>query len=236
LRWPEHERRRSWQRKLHLRQLCAAPLLAVSAVSAGSNCVYLLPTPRELEASAAPIWLPPRPFGGRLPIVFLAKRSRRSTLAGQAALDRRAAWLNVSRARAEGEFGRYKYLLDVGGASGTTSGALRAKLLSGALVLKVETKWAEWWHHTLAPLRDYLPVKPDLSDLYDRYLWAEAHPAAAERIARSGARAAAATSGPRAARAAVASALWRAAEAARGGQQRRRPFPEPLRRFDTSCA
>ena len=150
------------------------------------------------------------------------------------------------------EFARYRYLLDVGGVSGTTWSALRAKLLSGSLVFKVELDWQDWWHAHLQPFRDYLPVSVDLSDLHERYA-AAAIPtasvaashrraacavplAAPERIARSGARVAADTSGPRAMRDAVASALISAAEAARGTTDTaRRAFGTPLRRFDDSC-
>ena len=223
---------------------CAAPLLAPTGPAAGANCVFLLPTPYELEAPPPPPLPPERSrFRDRLPVVYMragyARHRQRAFALG--ARPEHASWLNVSvvgrgvERVAFSEFARYRYLLDVGGVSGTTWSALRAKLLSGSLVFKVELEWQDWWHAHLQPFRDYLPVSVDLSDLHERFRWAEAHPAAAERIARSGARVAADTSGPRAMRDAVASALISAAEAARGTSTARRAFGTPLRRFDDSC-
>ena len=246
---------------------CAAPLFAPTGPAAGANCVFLLPTPYELQAPPPPPLPPERSkFRERLPVVFMradyARYRQRAFALG--ARPEHASWLNVSvvgrgvERVAFSEFARYRYLLDVGGVSGTTWSALRAKLLSGSLVFKVELEWQDWWHAHLQPFRDYLPVSVDLSDLRERYAaaaiptasvaastaaavcvryrWAEAHPAAAERIARSGARVAADTSGPRAMRDAVASSLISAAEAARGTTDTaRRAFGTPLRRFDDSC-
>ena len=186
---------------------CAAPLLAPTGPAAGANCVFLLPTPYELEAPPPPPLPPERSeFRDRLPVVYMragyARHRQRAFALG--ARPEHASWLNVSvvgrgvERVAFSEFARYRYLLDVGGVSGTTWSALRAKLLSGSLVFKVELEWQDWWHAHLQPFRDYLPVSVDLSDLHERFRWAEAHPAAAERIARSGARVAADTSGPRA--------------------------------------
>ena len=223
---------------------CAAPLFAPTGPAAGANCVFLLPTPYELEAPPPPPLPPERStFRDRLPVVYMragyARHRQRAFALG--ARPEHASWLNVSvvgrgvERVAFSEFARFRYLLDVGGVSGTTWSALRAKLLSGSLVFKVELDWQDWWHAHLQPFRDYVPVSVDLSDLHERFRWAEAHPTAAERIARSGARVAADTSGPRAMRDAVASALISAAEAARGTSTARRAFGTPLRRFDDSC-
>ena len=133
------------------------------------------------------------------------------------------------------EFVRYRYLLDVGGVSGTTWSALRAKLLSGSLVFKVELPWADWWHHTLQPMRDYVPVRPDLSDLHERFLWAEANLHTAKSIAISGARAAARTNGPSAIHAAISTTLRAAIERVpRGGSAAARSW-NLLYKFDANC-
>jgi Glycosyl transferase family 90 len=80
----------------------------------------------------------------------------------------------------------YKYHIDIGGASGTTWGALRWKMCTGRFVFKVDTFASDWWHDTLEPWKHYVPVKDDLSDLYEKYLWAERNPNAVYEIAQSG--------------------------------------------------
>ena len=159
---------------------CAAPLLAPTGPAAGANCVFLLPTPYELEAPPPPPLPPERSkFRDRLPVVYMRAGYARGTGSAPSrsarAAGTRARWLNVSvvgrgvERVAFSEFARYRYLLDVGGVSGTTWSALRAKLLSGSLVFKVELDWQDWWHAHLQPFRDYLPVSVDLSDLHERY-------------------------------------------------------------------
>ena len=127
----------------------------------GANCVFLLPTPYELEAPPPPPLPPERSrFRDRLPVVYMragyARHRQRAFALG--ARPEYASWLNVSvvgrgvERVAFSEFARYRYLLDVGGVSGTTWSALRAKLLSGSLVFKVELDWQDWWHaHAALP-------------------------------------------------------------------------------------
>jgi hypothetical protein len=45
----------------------------------------------------------------------------------------------------------------------------------------------DWFHQFLKPWVHYIPVASDLSDLEDRWKWAEAHPKEAQRIAAAGA-------------------------------------------------
>mmetsp|Transcript_34953 Transcript_34953/g.64377 ORF Transcript_34953/g.64377 Transcript_34953/m.64377 type:complete len:187 (-) Transcript_34953:47-607(-) len=87
------------------------------------------------------------------------------------------------------EMVRYKYLLDIGGLSGTTWIALRWKMCSGSLVFKVDdpVPTMDWWHDTIRPWKHYVPVRYDLSDLRDRWKWAEDHPEEAYSIAKAGA-------------------------------------------------
>mmetsp|Transcript_36915 Transcript_36915/g.108145 ORF Transcript_36915/g.108145 Transcript_36915/m.108145 type:complete len:272 (+) Transcript_36915:208-1023(+) len=203
---------------------CAAALLTPTAPSAGAHCAWLVPTPYEImaadklerlrrSASPTPEMQARISFAERTPVVFLRAgwaRPRRGVF-DLGARPQHARWLNVSAVRharmPEAEFARYRYLLDVGGVSGTTWSALRMKLLTGSLVFKVELPWADWWHHTLRPWRDYVPVREDLADLRDHFVWAQAHPAEAQRIAESGARTAARTSTVAAVRAGVVDAL-----------------------------
>ena len=56
----------------------------------------------------------------------------------------------------------------------------------GSLVFLVESGFADWWHGGLVAGEHYVAVKEDLSDLHKQYLWAEAHPEDAMRIAEAG--------------------------------------------------
>ena len=236
---------------------CKSALLAPTAPLGGAACTWLMPTPYELMAAEKlerlhrsapepPGW-PLLPFAERRPLLFFRAGWAwpRKAILEMASRAEHATWLNASvvrRARAdesagservpESEFGRYRYLLDIGGVSGTTWSALRLKLLTGSLVFKVELPWADWWHQALQPWRDYVPVREDLSDLHRHFLWAESNPQMAERIASSGASVAASSATVDAVRAGVAAALQQidshAAHDEAGITQR-----EPaLRRFD----
>ena len=128
---------------------CAVSLLVPTAPAAGARCTWLLPTPYELMSARRsskhqpPSARPHSVLSERIPILFFRAgwaRNRRAIfeLGGQPHTN---SWLNASVVRheqvPESEFLRYRYLLDVGGVSGTTWSALRWKLLSGSLVFKV---------------------------------------------------------------------------------------------------
>ena len=97
-------------------------------------------------------------------------------------------WLNATRNHAVEiqEFGSYKYVVDIGSRSGTTAAALSNKMRLGSLVFLVESGFADWWHGGLVAGEHYVAVNGDLSDLHKQYLWAEAHPEDALRIAEAG--------------------------------------------------
>jgi expansin (peptidoglycan-binding protein) len=80
----------------------------------------------------------------------------------------------------------YKYHLDIGGVSGTAWGGLRWKMCSGNLVFKVDTWSRDWWHEMIEPWKHYIPVKEDLRDLHDMFLWAENHPDEVNQIVTEG--------------------------------------------------
>ena len=104
-------------------------------------------------------------------------------------------WLNARNARGDVSAridltdmaSLYKYQIDVGGISGTSWCGLRWKMCgSGSLVFRIETFSQDWWHHTIKPYEHYLPVKSDLTNLYEQYMWAENHPQLAYEIAQRG--------------------------------------------------
>lgn len=100
-----------------------------------------------------------------------------------------------------GELAEYRYQLDLGGLSGTAWGGLRWKMCSGLLVFKVQSWASDWWYDTLSPWVHYIPVRSDVSDLYEQYQWAQEHPARAETMAEAGRLKCLETFGPEAAKA-----------------------------------
>jgi len=191
----------------------------------------------RLNLSSPPPPQTHRPFFERTPVIFYRAgwaRPRRGIF-HLGTQNQSLRWLNASVMRHErvpaDEFSRYRYLLDVGGVSGTTWSALRFKLLTGSLVFKVELPWVDWWHHELQPWRDYIPVREDLADLHDHFRWAEANQEDAYRIAYNGALVAAKTSTVEAVRSGVRSALLQIERhASSGGDQPRAPWI--LQRFN----
>jgi hypothetical protein len=81
--------------------------------------------------------------------------------------------------------GTYKYHIDLGGGGGTTwSGTLEKLGLPGLLFHHV-TPTMDYLHELLTPWVHYVPVEADLSDLREKYEWAEAHPSLARRISQA---------------------------------------------------
>lgn len=80
------------------------------------------------------------------------------------------------------ELGQYKYHIDLGGGGGTTwSGTLEKLALPGVLFHHI-TPTKDYLHDVLEAWVHYIPVKADLSDLREKFEWAEAHPHKAKTI------------------------------------------------------
>ncbi|KAJ7073617.1 glycosyl transferase family 90-domain-containing protein [Mycena amicta] len=77
----------------------------------------------------------------------------------------------------------YKYLVDVDGM--TFSGRFLGLLRSGGLVFKM-TVFEEYFNAWLRPYEHYIPVSPDLSDLFEKLAWAKEHDAEARMIQERG--------------------------------------------------
>jgi len=77
----------------------------------------------------------------------------------------------------------YKYLVDVDGNSCTYERCFWL-LLSNSLVLKQITPNVQWYYGGLKPYIHYLPLKEDLSDLFEKIAWAKAHDEEAKAMAR----------------------------------------------------
>ena len=99
-----------------------------------------------------------------------------------------AEWLVMPGRMGMKDAVKYRYLIDIGGSSGTTWDALMWKMASGALVFKVkpQSDARDFWNADMHPGSHYIEVMPDLSDLHEKWNWAASNPVEAERIAVAG--------------------------------------------------
>lgn len=80
------------------------------------------------------------------------------------------------------ELARYKYQIDLGGAGGTTWTGTIHKLTMPGVLFHHETRMKDSYFDSLIPMVHYIPVKEDLSDLRERFEWAEANPQRCKEI------------------------------------------------------
>lgn len=79
---------------------------------------------------------------------------------------------------------KYKYLVDVDGNSCSFERLFWA-LLSNSLVFKQMTPNIQWYYGALQPYEHFIPVKEDLSDLMEKYHWAQNNEIQAKKIAEN---------------------------------------------------
>ncbi len=84
------------------------------------------------------------------------------------------------------EFLQYRYLFDVDGESCAWR-SFFLKLCSHSVVLKVESEYLQWYYGLLEPMKHYVPIRADMSDLELRLSWLKDHDAEACAIAKSAA-------------------------------------------------
>jgi Glycosyl transferase family 90 len=82
-------------------------------------------------------------------------------------------------------FMRYRYQIDIDGNTNSWSGLLQ-KLLTGSPVLKVASKFHQWYYDRLNPWVNYIPVAADMSDLIEKIEWLQAHDDTARRVGING--------------------------------------------------
>lgn len=84
---------------------------------------------------------------------------------------------------------QYKYQIDIDGNTNAWS-ALFQKLLSGSTVLKVASpdNFRQWYYDELIPWKNFVPVKPDMSDLIEKVYWLLDHDDEARQIGENGAK------------------------------------------------
>ena len=65
----------------------------------------------------------------------------------------------------------YKYQIDIDGEVNAWSG-LWWKLYSNSVVFKVDSHYEQWYYKDMKEWEHYIPIKPDLSDIEEKYRWA----------------------------------------------------------------
>lgn len=83
------------------------------------------------------------------------------------------------------EYIHHKYLIDVDGLVASTPG-FAWKLLSNCAVIKHDSPFTLWFYRCLIPWVHYIPVKEDLSDIFQKLEWAKNHDDEARQIAENG--------------------------------------------------
>ena len=79
-------------------------------------------------------------------------------------------------------FGKYKYLLDLGGGGGTTWSGLLPRLSMPGVLFHHETKTMDSYFSLLKPWKHYLPLDEDLGNFDELVHWVEKHPNEAKAI------------------------------------------------------
>jgi len=80
----------------------------------------------------------------------------------------------------------YKYQLDLAGPSGTASSDTLDKLAMPGVLFHHVTPTQDYIHAHLTAWKHYIPIQEDLSDLKEKYIWAESHQDQAKKIALEG--------------------------------------------------
>lgn len=84
-------------------------------------------------------------------------------------------------------FVSYKYLVDADGYCCAWR-SLFLKMAMGAVVLKIDSSYRQWYYDRLKPWTHYVPIASDLSDFEDVYSWLQEHQSHAKEIAENGQR------------------------------------------------
>jgi len=82
------------------------------------------------------------------------------------------------------EQSRYKYIIHIDG--NVNAYRLLTTMMTGSLIIRVDSPYISWVDHLIKPGRDYVLVKSDLSDLVAKLKWCESHPKSSRRMAQNG--------------------------------------------------
>ena len=64
---------------------------------------------------------------------------------------------------------KFKYIIHICGH--VSAYRLSFELSLGSVILLVDSEWRLWFQHLLIPYVHYVPVKSDLSDIYEQIKW-----------------------------------------------------------------
>ena len=78
---------------------------------------------------------------------------------------------------------KFAYLLNIDGH--TSAFRLVTELGTGSVVLLVESRYKLWIHHYLKPMIHYIPIKQDLSDLFERIEFCNENPDLCSKISEN---------------------------------------------------
>ena len=81
------------------------------------------------------------------------------------------------------EQSNYKYIIHIDGHSAAFR--LSLEMAMGSVILKVDSEYKLWFSHLLKPYYNYIPVKSDLSDIYEKIEWCKSHDSECEKIAKN---------------------------------------------------
>jgi hypothetical protein len=82
------------------------------------------------------------------------------------------------------EQSKHKYILHVDG--NVAAYRLLKSMLTKSVILKVEGEYLLWIDHLLKPMKHYIPIKADLSDLQEKLEWCKKHDDKVRKIAENG--------------------------------------------------
>lgn len=77
----------------------------------------------------------------------------------------------------------YKYVINVDGH--VSAYRLSLEMRMGSVVLLAGSKYRMWYHDYIQPWVHYVPVKEDLSDLYEKVKWCKEHDAECQQIVKN---------------------------------------------------
>ena len=81
------------------------------------------------------------------------------------------------------EQAKYKYLIDTRGNG--WSGRLQTLLKLGRVIFVADRPYREWYFDRLIPMKHYVPIEEDMSDLLEKYFFMEHHPELYEEIVQN---------------------------------------------------
>jgi hypothetical protein len=82
------------------------------------------------------------------------------------------------------QFEKFKYLVDIGGGGGTSWKSTFRFLAMPGVLFHHETMMRDSFYDDIKPWVHYIPLQEDMSDLHEKYLWAESHPEEAYKISK----------------------------------------------------